>query len=160
MKKKRNSVLLFLALSLVLIEIWCIYLSGKVIAAPDKFSHLSIGRNYASFQRSWKYVKDVGDPWEYSPQHQGDCEDFAITFYKELSPPPLKGWVIVIPKHAVLFLHTEEGWFALDNDNFILQGENFLDLYRHLPEILEMYELPLQDEINSGDLKGTFKKVG
>ncbi len=77
-----------------------------------------------------------------------------------LYPPPLKGWIIVTPRHAVLFLHTEEGWFALDNNRFIMQGENFLDLYRHFPEILEMYELLFQDEILLGDLKGTFKKVG
>ena len=95
-----------------------------MVATPNKSSHLSVGEDYSSFQRSWEYVRDVVDRWEYSPNHGGDCEDFAITFYKELSPKPIKGWAIVVPKHAILFLHTEGGWFALDNNSFILQGEN------------------------------------
>jgi hypothetical protein len=161
--RKRDNSLLVLALILMGMGCMCLYFSKTVLGFPQsyQFLDLEIGRQYAQFHSDWEYVSDGEmDLWQYKLDHRGDCEDFAITFYKELSPAPLNGWLITVPGnpgHALLFLHTEEGWFALDNNRFVLRGENFLDLYRMYPEVQGMYELPVQNGIPQGDLKDAIR---
>ena len=134
-----------------------------------------LGRLYSEFEGSWDYVPDGEvDLWSVSPEHQGDCEDFALTFYVEY-PRPVAGWILIVntrssflerllgassktSSHALLVLWEQDGFYVVDNGNVVgLEGpfssyEETVTFYVEASRAVSAWDflLPSSTEVASG----------
>jgi len=146
----------YMYMSMFLVFLGCFllfYASPALGEVSYPYQDQEIGRFYAHFHESWEYVPDGAiDRWEYRRDFRGDCEDFAITFYGE-GPTPLGGWIVVLPRHAVLVLQMDEDvWYLVDNgDLFLVRGTGYRDLYEVYPSVQRIIPLPSQEEVQRGE---------
>lgn len=137
----------------------CSFSSQGVVKAlwlasdPIPYQGTRINEFYSQFYFNWEDSFEKEDKWSFSPELQGDCDDFAVTFCG-LYPEAKKCWVVIVPAphggvgtHAVLFLESADGWYAVDNQPpYLVSGENFLDLYRKY-EVQAIVSMPDPGEI-------------
>ncbi len=142
MNKKQLGLLsgLFLTgLGLVLIGLGLVHGSTLgVMARGYPLAGTELGEFYAEFHKSWTYVPDEENIWFVAPDHRGDCEDYALTFYFEY-PREVAAWILIVrtpssfleeilgaPKyrsHALLVLWETGGFYVVDNGNVVyLEG--------------------------------------
>ena len=127
--------LIFTGLGLVHGSTLVVMAHGYPLAGSD------LGEFYTKFHKSWTYVLDDENIWSIVPDHRGDCEDFALTFYNEY-PREISAWILVIrtrpgflvqvfgtPKyrgHALLVIWEKTGFYVVDNGNVVyLEGPFF-----------------------------------
>ena len=127
---------LVLVLVLVVLGATLIWGTDPIVLALTTSAHnpeTELGELYAEFYNSWAYVSDEEDIWSISPDHVGDCEDFALTFYSEY-PREVPAWILVVSTpsnflervlgthkyqgHVLLIIRETDGfYYAVDNGN-------------------------------------------
>jgi len=166
-----------LALILALVALGAILIWGTepvVLALDTPDLETELGEFYTEFYDSWTYVPDEGNIWSIVPNHRGDCEDFALTFYSEY-PRTLSAWILVVrtrssfleqvfgaPKyqgHALLVIWETDGFYVVDNGNVVYLEGPFVSYEETVVFYIEVsgsvgawdWYFPSQEEISSGE---------
>jgi len=141
MNKKKIGLLsgLFLiGLGLILVGLGLIRGSTLAMAQGYPLLGSELGEFYTEFHKSWVYVPEEVNIWSVAPDHRGDCEDHALTFYFEYTGT-VSAWILVVrtrsgflermigaPEyriHALLVLWETDDFYIVDNGNVVyLEG--------------------------------------